>query len=447
METSKISDNKVEKSDMKQNVKQDGSRRYSIEAFQAAVKEAMKENEKENSVDPNIENPPPKKSLHKIAKEYDVPYSTLRNHVLNPNKPMKKGPPPTLSPHEENALVAVISNCCDNGWKISQKSVVQKALAIQKVKTEDPEFINKTPITKGRSWIRGFRKRHEAIVMKKPEKMDPGRLDISLSAVEEYYENIRTTRLKNNIPETRIYNADETGIPVSPEGNRTLSIKGEARFVRAPENNESLTMMVTIGSDGTLLPPLFLYRGKTFPLEMAEGLPPSIKVNIIYIMAKDIAICPTPKGFMKSEIYGQWVEMLIKQLKVSLGNPALLILDAHASRENLDAILLAKASGLHIILLPGKMTSYLQPLDKAAFTQVKSKYEELMLDTDFSKNVIVKKDKRTKWEVINIAYQAAKEVLTPETIKNAFLVTSIEPFTPTGNCYLFPKNIRNDRKA
>ena len=47
-------------------------------------------------------------------------------------------------------------------------------------------------------------------------------------------------------------------------------------------------------------------------------------------------------------------------------NPALLILDPHSSRGDLDALEFAKASGLHIVLLPGGMTHILQPLDKSS---------------------------------------------------------------------------------
>ena len=119
----------------------------------------------------------------------------------------------------------------------------------------------------GGKWFKQFRKRNPSIVFKKPEKMDPKHMDISIPAIQNYFEQLRKLRLEYNISATRIFNADETGLPISPDLAKTIGIKGKSRPLRTTETYEQLTMMATICTNGETLSPLFIWRGKTVNIE------------------------------------------------------------------------------------------------------------------------------------------------------------------------------------
>ena len=214
----------------------------------------------------------------------------------------------------------------------------------------------------GNDWWRLFKKRHPELTFKKGEKTDPKRLNISLEAISTYFENLKKIKSEYNIPNTRILNADETGVPLSPDSNsKTIGIRGKSLYIRGKETREQITTLVTISSGGDLFTPLFIYRGKTFPLEQAEQLPPNVMISA------------APKGFITGDLFAQWIAHIVEEAKVTIQNPAILIVDAHQSRMNLDALETAKKSGLHIVVLPGGSTSFLQPLDKAIFKVFKQR--------------------------------------------------------------------------
>jgi hypothetical protein len=228
---------------------------------------------------------------------------------------------------------------------------------------------------------------------------------------------MREIRLKYNIPDHRIFNADETGLPLSPEWiQKIFSIKGKAHYIRSNETKEQITMMVTIGSNGKMLPPLFIWRGKTFPLDEAEKLP------------ENILVTATPKGFMTADIFTQWLQHMITYMDASKENPVLLILDTHQSRCNLDALLLAQEFGVHILCLPGGSTHLLQPLDKAIFKVFKDTYRQLLNDYSLEQQTLITEDKYTKWTVISKATEAMQKIMSEDRILDAFYVTGIVPY-------------------
>jgi hypothetical protein len=302
------------------------------------------------------------------------------------------------------------------GFKITKNDLIAKVKQIQEFKLKNNSSLLAT-ITSGKKWIRLFQKRHPIVVLKKAEKTDPKRLELTSTVLKEYFNNMREIRLKYNIPDHRIFNADETGLPLSPEWiQKIFSIKGKACYIRSNETKEQITMMVTIGSNGKMLPPLFIWRGKTFPLDEAEKLP------------ENILVTATPKGFMTADIFTQWLQHMITYMDASKENPVLLILDAHQSCCNLDALLLAQEFGVHILCLPGGSTHLLQPLDKAIFKVFKDTYRQLLNDYSLEQQTLITEDKYTKWTVISKATEAMQKIMSEDRILDAFYVTGIVPY-------------------
>jgi len=155
---------------------------------------------------------------------------------------------------------------------------------------------------------------------------------------------VRIVMTKYNIPESRIINADETPLALYlDQRSKIVSFKGEPRKRRQKEDRSSMTLLATIVSDGTIWKPLFVQKRKTLDEDFASNKVP-----------RQALIEYAENGFI------------------------LLLLDGHKSRENLEALMIARNSGLHIVVLPAKSTADIQPLDKAVFTPFKCNYLEMI---------------------------------------------------------------------
>ena len=299
----------------------------------------------------------PTKSVLSVARQYNVPEATLCCHVKNPDLSLHRGPAPFLTKKEELAVVEHVNQFTSLGLKISSFQLQAKAEEILKAKKSEKKKL-------GKKWFRNFRKRNPAIVYKKPEKVDPKRMDVSIPAIQTYFDQLKELKEKYNIPSNHIFNADETGVPISPDLTKTIGIKGKSRPLRAPETHEQLTLLVAISSHGELLTSLFIWKEKSVQLEKEEDLPTGVLISA------------STNGFITGEIFAQWISKFVQETKTSSENPAILILDPHQSRANIDALQLAQQSGLHIIVLPGGLTHLLQPLDKSLFRVFKQKHKD-----------------------------------------------------------------------
>ena len=147
---------------------------------------------------------------------------------------------------KKQALVEHVNQFNSLGVKISSVQLKSKTKEILKEKESETT-------TLGETWWRQFKKRNPSIVFKKPEKMD-----VAIPAIREYFEQLRVLCLEHNIPSSRIFNADETGIPLSPDLSKSIGIKGKSLKLRASETHEQLTMMVTVFATGEIFSPLFI---------------------------------------------------------------------------------------------------------------------------------------------------------------------------------------------
>ena len=69
----------------------------------------------------------------------------------------------------------------------------------------------------GKKWFKWFKKQNPSIVFKKPEKVDPKRMDIAIPTIRTYFEQLRYLHLEHNISPSRIFNVNETGLLLSPD--------------------------------------------------------------------------------------------------------------------------------------------------------------------------------------------------------------------------------------
>jgi hypothetical protein len=357
----------------------------------------------------------PSESIERLARRFGIPRTTLNDHITIPELPCRCGPPPLLSEREEDALIVFAEIFIDMGLPLHDKDVIKKArllLAAKRLIAGNEDL----PLTIGKSWMRGFYQRHPFLTKKKGARTDPQRYIMTKDVLEKWYKLVRDVMSKNSIPESRIINADETPLPLYPDQRgKIISFKKQPRRRRQKEDHASVSLLACISCDGRLQPSLFIGKNKTVNEEFSTQMPPEARIAY------------AQKGFVNGEVFSQWIDCLINDLSITQESPALLLLDGHRSRENIDALINARKSGLHIVVLPSKATADVQPLDKVVFAPFKRSYRALIAEVERTDPL---KDKWTIPEIMTVCSQALQKTATPELIRSAFANTGVSPHNP-----------------
>lgn len=127
---------------------------------------------------------------------------------------------------------------------------------------------------------------------------------------------------------------------------------------------------------------------------------------------------------MNAELFVHVMRHFIKQISASPTNPALLILDNHESHLSVDALNLAKASGVTILTLPPHCTAKLQPLDVGLNAPFKAYY-----NTAVESWLLQHPGKPlTIYEIAQCVGPAYMKAMTPINITQSFRKCGIFPF-------------------
>lgn len=134
--------------------------------------------------------------------------------------------------------------------------------------------------------------------------------------------------------------------------------------ISTAERGELTTVVVCCNAIGSFLPPAFIFgKRKRIGERMLDGGP-----------VGSVAFA-SDSGWVNSDIFNEWLQFFIKNIRPSKDQPVLLILDNHSSHLNLNAIDLARENGVIMLSVPPHTTHKLQPLDVAIFKSFKSAFE------------------------------------------------------------------------
>lgn len=158
----------------------------------------------------------------RAATQYGVPRSTLQDHVLGKvvhgNNP---GPKPYLVQAEENELSQFLVNVAQAG---NGKTQWQVMTIVENVAHEKGTL--KPGCRMSRGWFEGFMKGHPQLSLRKGDATANVHMDcVNPEAASQYFDLLNDVLEEyglNTEPE-RIYNVDETGMPLDhrlPNGER-----------------------------------------------------------------------------------------------------------------------------------------------------------------------------------------------------------------------------------
>lgn len=181
-------------------------------------------------------------------------------------------------------------------------------------------------------------------------------------------------RRKTDYALGQIGNADETPVYIDMPRATTVDVTGtrEVRVRTAGCEKQRVTVMLCITADGRKLPPYIIFKRKTMP---KEAFP------------KDVVVRVHENGWMTNELMTDWIRVVWRRRPGALLHlPAMLVLDAfrgHLTSEVKSALM---EGGTDLVIVPGGMTSILQPLDvsvnKSFKDNIRKEYEEWVRSDD-----------------------------------------------------------------
>ena len=353
-----------------------------------------------------------------VARDFDIPASSLRDHINGRTLQRKKGRQGVLTVEEETALLHWILDMQDHAHPISVMELKSKVTEITQERWTP--FRDGIP---GRGWLKWFRHRHPELTLRSAQGSEEGRARaLNPSNVASFYKNLEEAYDRHRYPAAYIWNADESGAQAGKNGGATLVFaRRGTRSVHTtvPNSREHLTVLSCVNAAGEHIPNFYIFKGKRK------------QRNYIARCEPKACMAMQPNGWMTAFLFSAWISHFIEIVKerygISESNRHLLILDGHGSHVTLEVVQKAKHEGLDIITLPSHTSHRLQPLDisifkpfKVAFRQYRDKW------TIQNKGRGAQKEELAEWVSLGL-----RKALTPEKIVKGFAATGIWPLRPT----------------
>ena len=212
----------------------------------------------------------------------------------------------------------------------------------------------------------------------------------------------------------RIYNADETGMPLDPKPPKVVKLVGQDAHTQTSGDKTNITVVACASASGVLLPPQVIFKEKRgMDMEMFQGLPRCTRV------------CINPNGWIDSELFETWdTEHFVKHIPPA--RPVLLLIDGHSTHVRLDVARRRRENGVILFALPPHTTHKLQPLDRGCFKPLKDHFRRE------ANHYMVENPRKfiTRFVFGKIFGKVYANSISPSTIINSFSKCGISPYNP-----------------
>ena len=227
----------------------------------------------------------------------------------------------------------------------------------------------------GKELMIGFMKRHRKLSLRSPEATTMSRaIRFNRRSVKSFFELWANTQGEKKFGPDMIFNLDETGITTVRNIPKVIAARGlkQVGQITAAERGTLVTVCCCVNAVGKSLPPVMIFPRVHYKDHMITVAPP-ITLGLA-----------TQSGWMNGELFPRVLDHFIKQMCCSTQNPAILSMDNHDSRLDIDIIEMARANGLSIITFPPHTSHKLQPLDMTVFGPLKCHYKNAVEEWNLS---------------------------------------------------------------
>lgn len=272
----------------------------------------------------------------------------------------------------EERLAAWITDKRVNGLIITRTAIRIRALNLMKM----PEFAQKAPkdFVASAGWCDRFMRRNNFTVRartKLAQKL-PSELE---DKVEAFQRHVIRLRKEKNFDLSHIGNMDETPVFFDLPSNYTVDSKGaKTVFIKTTGHEKCrFTVVLSCLADGTRLPPTVIFKRKTLP--KGAKFPSNIIVRA------------NEKGWMDERGTLGWLEKVWNHRKgAAFKKPSLLVWDSFQAHLTESVKEKCREMNTTVAVIPGGLTSLLQPLDvclnKPFKDKLRNKWIEWMATED-----------------------------------------------------------------
>lgn len=309
-----------------------------------------------------------------------------------------------------------VLECRRNGHNVTRADIRMRALQLaQEEKHSAAKGI--AQFTASGGWCTRFMNRYGLCLHKRTKISQklPKELD---EKVTSFHTFIIKERQKNAIDISNIGNMDETSVSYDMPGNRSAaSVAEKTLLVKMPSHERNhFTVVLSCLADGTKLGPLIIFKRKLMPKNLK--IPAGVTVRV------------HPKGWMDKEGTKFWLQNVWgKRPSAGLNkHPSLLVWDKFHPHITEKVKAEAKKMGTTLAVIPGGLTSMLQPLDVCLKKLFKDHLHTMWQQWIGSgQEKLTKGGNPTKPDISLVVkwVKDAWDSIPPETVKSSFLKCGI----------------------
>ena len=362
-------------------------------------------------------------AINAASTKFKVPRLTLHSKVYHLHADKKPGPSSILPADQEELLVKWILHCGAKGHPVTKSQLLNSVrMIVAKMNVENPFNKDSGP---GRSWYSGFLGRHREISLRMAETVSSARATVSEDALRKWFSTIKDYLEEEcllDIHPSRVFNTDETALPLSPKSDRVLGRKGSKDvYIRVNNEKENVTLLVSGNAAGQIAPPLLMFNYKRIPLEIYEKMPPGWSYGT------------SDSGWMQGENFFEYIANVfhpwLKAEKIAL--PVILYVDGHVSHLTLPLAQFCSENQIVLIALHPNSTHIIQPMDQSMFRPVKAAWKKQVNSYRQEYNCFSVQ----KADVAREFQKVLNNLDTKAILKNGFRACGLMPFSADGVNY------------
>lgn len=299
----------------------------------------------------------------------------------------------------------------NNGFCVTYDMIQCKAREVARNKNIPEELFQGS-----RGWALRFMRRHNLSVRRRTSICQKLPADYTEKVVQ-FHRFVLRKRQARLYELSQIGNADQTPVCFDMPRNTSIAKKGSSTVTVRTTGNERLrcTVMLAVTADGNKLPPYVIFKRKTMP----KGLQ----------LPRGILVSVQSKGWMDSEHMVKWVKSVWNRRPGALlKRSALLVMDSFRGHTTDEVKQLFQENNTEQIIIPGGLTSILQPLDVCLNKPFKDNLRSLYADWIASGNhqlTPTGKIKRPSIELLCTWIMTSWDSVKMESVRNSFKKTGI----------------------